>query len=212
MFTGIVQGLCPVVSISDEQGIRRLDVALGDIAQDLTTGASVAVNGVCLTVSEVSENKTSFDIIAETLERSNLSAIAVGDKVNIERSFKVGDEIGGHILSGHVAGVVTVVDRVEQQKNRTLTCAVPGEFMPFLMHKGFVALNGASLTISALDREHKTLSVSLIPETLSRTTFGYANSGDKINIEIDAQTQAIVETVRNLMTDRQWREALKLAE
>lgn len=200
MFTGIVQGFCPVLRVTEEANLRRLAITLGELADGVQLGASVAVNGTCLTVTgEEPDGVLTFDVIRETLDLTNLSELAAGDRVNIERSFRVGDEVGGHILSGHVVGTVRV-ERIEQADNlRTIHFSVPSEWMKYLNHKGFVALDGASLTIAGIDRDADEISVSLIPETIERTSLGRVAEGDAVNLEVDAQTQAIVETVERLI-------------
>ena len=202
MFTGIVQACCPVAAMHrDGGGIARLAVDLGECARGLQPGASVAVNGACLTVTSVQDGRTRFDLIRETLDATNLGVLAAGDPVNIERSFRVGDEVGGHILSGHIAALATVVDAQRGDGHRRITVSAPAQWLRYLMPKGFVALNGASLTIQALDRQRGTFDVSLIPETLARTTFDRVTVGDGLNLEVDAQTQAIVDTVRRLLPE-----------
>ncbi|HEX7036950.1 MAG TPA: riboflavin synthase subunit alpha [Pseudomonadales bacterium] len=202
MFTGIVQGLCPVRRVSDEPGLRRLTIDLGEHAVGLEPGASVAVNGTCLTVTAVADGLADFDVIRETLERTNLGDLRVGSLVNVERSFRVGDEIGGHIVSGHVTDVA-VVGRVEQGANeRNVYLQVPAALMKFLSYKGFVALDGASLTISHVDPARSEIGVSLIPETIARTTLGRVVAGDRVNLEVDAQTRTIVETVERVLAER----------
>ena len=200
MFTGIVQGYCPVLRVVIEPNLRRFAIRLGELADGVELGASVAVNGTCLTVTgEEADGVLTFDVIQETLNLTNLSDLAEGDLVNVERSFRVGDEVGGHILSGHVADTVKLA-RVEQADNlRTLHFSVPEQWMKFLNHKGFVALDGASLTIASVDREASEISISLIPETIERTSLGRVTEGARVNLEVDAQTQAIVETVERLI-------------
>jgi riboflavin synthase len=209
VFTGIVQGLCRVASVVDEPGLRRLQIDLGPLAEGLLTGASVAVNGTCLTATSVSGGRAAFDVIRESMSRTNLGALEVGDRVNVERSLKFGDEIGGHVLSGHVADVATVAQIDSGANERTIWFEVPREWLHFLFHKGFVALDGASLTIAAIDRLRGWISVSLIPETIARTTLGSAAVGDRVNLEIDAQTQTVVATVERLLHDPQWRDQLR---
>ena len=207
MFTGIVQGLCPVVSMVEETGLRRLVVDLGDLATGAQLGASIAINGTCLTVTAVDGGRVSFDVIAETLALTNLGALSVGSRVNVERSYRVGDEVGGHIVSGHISAAVAL-DRVETRANeRNLFFSVPSHVLKFLLHKGFVALDGASLTLASVDRAAGEISVCLIPETIARTTLGVIEPGDRVNLECDAQTQAIVETVERVLSDPAWREA-----
>jgi len=209
VFTGIVQGVCPVVSCATHAGIARVAVDLDDLARGLELGASIAINGACVTVTEIDGSLVGFDLIKETIELSNLGELAAGTTVNVERSFRVGDEVGGHILSGHVAGVAVVTQIKSDDGHRLVTMAVPREWMAYLMLKGFVALNGASLTIAEVDRSAATIAVSLIPETLARTTFGRLEVGDRINLEVDSRTQVIVDTVREVLKDESLLEAIR---
>jgi riboflavin synthase len=209
VFTGIVQGLCRVAAITDEPGLRHLQLQLDGLAGDLQTGASVAVNGTCLTATFIENGRVGFDVIRESVDRSNLGKLAAGDLVNVERSLKFGDEIGGHVLSGHVADVVTVAQIDTGPGERTIWFDVARQWLAFLFHKGFVALDGASLTIAAIDRERGRISVSLIPETIERTTLGRVAVGDRVNLEIDVQTQTIVSTVERLLNDPDWRRQLR---
>ena len=205
MYTGIVQGLCDVASVADEPGLRRIRIQIGDLAEGLELGASVAINGVCLTATEAEGGIACFDVVRETLEHTNLGTLTKGSRVNVERSFRVGDEIGGHILSGHVVGTVAV-DAIEEGENeRNLWFRVEADWLRFLHHKGFAALDGASLTIAAVDVPAQRIKVSLIPETIARTTLGTAAQGDRVNLEIDPQTRAIVETVERLLAEREAR-------
>lgn len=208
MFTGIVQGLCHVASIVDEPGLRRLQIDLGPLADGLLTGASVAVNGTCLTATSLDGCRAGFDVIRESMAKTNLASLAIGQLVNVERSLKFGDEIGGHVLSGHVADVATVVQIDTAVNERTVWFDVPRGWLKFLFHKGFVALDGASLTISAVDHPRSRISVSLIPETIARTTLGRVVVGDRVNLEIDAQTQTVVATIERLLNDPHWRKQL----
>ena len=142
-----------------------------------------------------------FDLIRETLATTNLGDLRPGSLVNVERALRIGDELGGHLLSGHVSATVPVVEDRTEPGYRRLTVRIPGFWMRYLSLKGFVALNGASLTVAELDREASTVSVSLIPETLMRTTFGNIHVGDRLNLEVDPQTQAVVDTVRSMLPD-----------
>ncbi|MFP6795580.1 MAG: riboflavin synthase subunit alpha [Pseudomonadales bacterium] len=209
MFTGIVQGVCPVVSCQPLAGVTRITLQLDGLARGLELGASVAVNGACVTAAEIDGSLVGFDLVKETIELSNLGDLAEGSTVNVERSFRVGDEVGGHILSGHIAGVTVVTGITSDVGHRLVTTAVPHEWMPYLMAKGFVALNGASLTVAEVDRSAATIAVSLIPETLARTTFGQLEVGDRINLEVDSRTQAIVDTVREVLKDGSLLEAIR---
>jgi len=205
MFTGIVQGLCRVAGVVDEPGLRRLRIDLGELALGLETGASVAVNGTCLTATQIDAGRVGFDLIRESADRSNLGAIRAGELVNVERSLKFGDEIGGHVLSGHVADTVVVAQIDAGTNERTVWFDVAPQWLPYLFHKGFVALDGASLTLARVDRQRTRIAVSLIPETIARTTLGRVGVGDRVNLEIDPQTQAIVTTVERLLSDPEFR-------
>jgi riboflavin synthase len=205
MFTGIVQGQCPVVGVEDHDGIRALTVDLGEHAEGLRLGASVANNGVCLTVTGIAGTEVSFDVIDETVRLTNLRSVAVGSTVNIERSLRFGDELGGHILSGHISATARVEEIEVDGANRTMWFRADPALMPFMLLKGWVALDGASLTISRVDRDHGRFAVSLIPETLERTSLGRVGDGDEVNLEIDTQTRTIVETVRAVLRDSELR-------
>ena len=201
MFTGIVQGHCPVVEVRDGGGVRTLAVALGQLADGLETGASVALNGTCVTATALSGATARFDLIRETTTLTNLGRVRSGDRVNVERSFRIGDEVGGHILSGHVACAVPVGSVRESEGHRLVSVTVAEPWLGYLMPKGFIALDGASLTIAELDRARGTATVSLIPETLARTGLGGVTAGDLLNLEVDSRTQAVVDTVREVLRD-----------
>ncbi len=197
MFTGIVQGKFPLQSLQQEKGLLHAEIDMGSLSQDLNIGASVAIAGVCLTVVETRGACVRFDVIQETLDKTTLGGLRVGQLVNVERSARVGDEIGGHRVSGHVTGTVTVRERKESVNNCVLTFACDPSWMEHLLPKGFVALDGCSLTI--VDVGSDWFTVHLIPETLRVTTFGERRVGDKINLEFDPETQAIVATVKRYL-------------
>ena len=201
MFTGIVQGYCEVTAAVREGGVTQIVVELGELARGLESGASVALNGCCLTATDVGDTSASFDMVDETMTLSNLGELVVGDRVNVERSFRVGDEIGGHILSGHIACAVPVCDVQSSEGHKVVSVEVPKSWLKYLMNKGFVVLNGASLTIAELDRNTSIASVSLIPETLARTSFQNVAVGERINLEVDSRTQAVVDTVQAMLRD-----------
>ena len=202
MFTGIVQGLGEVTQIQDHGGIRRLQVRLPTGRdQGLETGASVAINGVCLTVVGWDQHGVDFDVIDETLRLTNLGDLKVGHVVNVERAARFGDEIGGHVLSGHIHGRAQVTEVVETDANLAVWWAVPEALKKYVLPKGYVSLNGCSLTVGDTERDGQ-LSIHLIPETRELTTFGQVTVGDSLNLEIDAQTQAIVDTVERVLEQR----------
>ena len=202
MFTGIVQGLGEVTQIQDHGGIRRLQVRLPTGRdQGLETGASVAINGVCLTVVGWDQHGVEFDVIDETLRLTNLGDLKVGRVVNVERAARFGDEIGGHVLSGHIHGRAQVTEVVETDANLAVWWAVPDALKKYVLPKGYVSLNGCSLTVGDTERDGQ-LSIHLIPETRELTTFGRVTVGDSLNLEIDSQTQAIVDTVERVLEQR----------
>lgn len=199
MFTGIVQTKLAVEDIQFAEEFATLTFRFDQkLRQGLVTGASVAINGTCLTVREIAEDRVSFDAIGQTLKVTNLGGLQPGDMVNIERAARYGDEIGGHVVSGHVMDQVSVVDVIDSENNRVVWMQRPPALAPYLLDKGFVSLNGCSLTIAEVKDD--CFAVHLIPETLDITVFGSIACGDKVNLEVDAQTQAVVDTVRRLLS------------
>lgn len=207
MFTGIVQGTATLVSVTDKEDFRTFEMALPpELCEGLVTGASVAHNGACLTVTAIEGRHVWVDLMRETLRLTNLGAVEVGDRINIERAARFGDEIGGHAMSGHVVCMAQLVELEEAPNNRRLWFEVPAAYGRFLFDKGYVGVDGISLTIGEVRPGDATAAprfcVNLIPETLARTTLGDRKPGDYVNIEIDPQTQAIVETVERVLTSR----------
>ncbi len=198
MFTGIVQGKATVKAIEHKDQFMRLQLELPEErANDLQLGASIAVNGTCLTITAFEGNQVSFDLIMETLRVTNLGELSIGDQVNFERAASFGDEIGGHLLSGHIHDQVSICEIEKSENNCVLWFKTASQWLKYILPKGFVALNGCSLTIGEVKEDR--FNVYLIPETLAMTTFGRSVIGDKINLEIDPQTQAIVDTVERYM-------------
>jgi len=205
MFTGIVQAYREVVEVVDKVDLRLLQIDMHDLTDALELGASVAVNGTCLTVTDVTGPLVWFDVISETLSTTNIGMLRKGDRVNVERSFKVGDEVGGHIVSGHIATNVPVVSIQQSDNLRKLWFGVPPQWLRYVLHKGYVSLDGASLTVSDLDLDAGRFAVSLIPETIERTTLGRVEIGSRVNLEVDSQTQGVIATVERLFQDDDWR-------
>ena len=202
MFTGIVQGTGKIVHIHQPSAdFRSHVVALPEhMAHDLQIGASIAHNGCCLTITQINGNQATFDLMAETLAKTNLGSLKTGDSVNLERAARFGDEIGGHPMSGHIIAT-TPISRIEHSAhNRTLYFRLPPQLAAYILPKGFIGLDGCSLTIGDVTTQE--FNVHLIPETLQRTLFGSRQVGDSINIEIDAQTQAIVDTVSRVLAQQ----------
>ena len=198
MFTGIVQGQATVKQVERLDQFMRLTLELPENHCDnLQTGASIAVNGTCLTITGFTGQQVKFDLIMETLKVTNLGELQVGDSVNFERAARFGDEIGGHLLSGHVHSQITLRSKETPADNCILQFDVASEFLKYILPKGFVALNGCSLTVGEVTKQG--FNVYLIPETLQITTFGDLQPGAKINLEIDSQTQAVVDTIERYM-------------
>jgi len=201
MFTGIVQGMAQVIAIEKKEKFQTHTIQLSEeMAQGLVIGASVAHNGCCLTVTNIDGSSVDFDLMQATLSLTNLGELKEGDSVNIERAAKFGDEIGGHSMSGHISLVGEVVDVIDTPNNRTIWFCIPTEMVKYVLAKGYIGLDGCSLTIGEV--EDNRFSVHLIPETLERTLFGQRKIGDKINVEFDPQTQAIVDTVERVLASR----------
>ena len=168
-----------------------------DMAGGLQTGASVAHNGCCLTVTETDGRTARFDLMAETLGKTNLGRLKAGDLVNLERAARFGDEIGGHLMSGHITATTEILLIERTEHNTTMHFALPAALKPYILPKGFVGLDGCSLTIGSVGED--SFCVHLIPETLRRTLFGTRQAGDTVNLEIDPQTQAVVDTVGRIL-------------
>ena len=196
MFTGIVQGTAKVVEIDNKESINTIFIDFPNV-QFLQIGASVSIDGVCLTVTEINNSIVSFDVIQETLSRTTLGDLEVDSIVNYERSLKFGDEIGGHLLSGHIIATGLVGDKVESGDGLDLSILVPSSIEKYIMEKGYVAIDGISLTIG--DVTNSRFNLHIIPETIRQTTINSKQVGDAVNIEIDSTTQTIVSTVERVM-------------
>ena len=203
MYTGIVRACLPIASIEKLDNLARLSIIFSDeLLFELELGASVAVNGVCLTVSAILEGSVFFDVIKETLELSNLKYLEKGTLVNIERSAKADAEIGGHPISGHVVGTAEVAAIEKPVNNYRLTFSSEKPWLKFIFEKGYLSVNGCSLTVAEVNRKAQQFSINLIPETLSRTNFRLLQVGDEVNVEVESQTQTIVETVERILDER----------
>ena len=202
MYTGIVQGNFEVVSVAKKPGLHTIVVALdSQLTRDLQIGASVAIDGVCLTVTAQDGDHVSFDVMQQTMQQTTLAQLLPGARVNIERSARYGDEIGGHGISGHIDTAVELVAREMTENNCELSFELPAAMQAYVFQRGFIGLNGCSLTVAEIDRDTAVFKVCLIPETLRVTTFSDKQVGDRVNLELDRQTQAIVDTVRSYLGD-----------
>jgi riboflavin synthase len=182
MFTGIVQSLALVVALDARDDSARLTIE-DALLEGTGLGDSVAVNGVCLTASSVGGSRITADVMLETLRRSSLGALEPGDRVNIEPAATVGTLLGGHIVQGHVDGLGRVASRSPSEAWDVVTVEIPGDLCRYVVEKGSIALDGVSLTVAAV--EGSMVTVSLIPETLRRTTWGVRRPGDPVNVEVD---------------------------
>lgn len=208
MFTGIVQGIATVDTLTDRPGLRsfRLRFPPG-FAAGLEIGASVSCDGVCLTVTALhgpidEPSAADFDVMQQSLGLTTLGGLAQGSRINVERAAKDGAEIGGHPLSGHIDVTGTLVAIRQPENNHVLRIGLPPRWMRYVFAKGYIAVNGASLTVAEADRQAGWFEVWLIPETLRMTTFGEKVVGDTLNIEIERSTQVFVDTVRDALDER----------
>jgi riboflavin synthase len=189
VFTGIVEELGEVVALDRGGEPARLTVRGPEVTADARRGDSIAINGVCLTVTSTSDGQFSADVMGETLDHSSLGALVTGAPVNLERPMRPDGRLGGHIVQGHVDGTGTIVTRQPAEGWEVVRISVPTELARYLVYKGSVAVDGVSLTISALSppeaHGEPWFEVSLIPETLRRTTLGRRQPGEPVNLEVD---------------------------
>lgn len=203
MFTGIVQGVAEIHTATDENGIRTFVIAFPDgFCEGLEIGASVSVDGVCLTVTSVLDNnRASFDVMQQSLHVTTLGDFQVGSRVNVERAAKDGAEIGGHPLSGHIDFRAKILDIDQMEDNYRLRIGVDPQWLKYIFSKGYIAINGASLTIAEVDKADQWFEIWLIPETLRMTTFSDKQIGSLLNIEIERETQVFVDTIRETLQE-----------
>lgn len=204
MFTGIVQTKASVISFDGDKAFRTLIVSVPtEFLGQLNIGASIAINGVCLTVTQFEAHvndvvgQVQFDVINETLDKTNLKSIKVGYKVNFERSMTFGTELGGHIVSGHIQTTAKLSDIHYEQNNCRMSLRLSEQWMKYILHKGFVSINGCSLTVG--ETRTNGFDLHLIPETLNITNLGKLKIGDEVNIEVDQQTFTTVQTVERYL-------------
>ncbi|MDB9813006.1 riboflavin synthase subunit alpha [Gammaproteobacteria bacterium] len=201
MFTGIVSAKGLVQKIQNNAGFATIVIkAPKGFSKNLRRGASVAVNGVCLTVKRGATDSLEFDVIAETLDKTNLKLLIKGEKINLERSMQANSEIGGHLVSGHIHGVGVVKSINDRGQTKDLKIQAPASLMQYLFYKGYVGLNGCSLTIGKVFKS--SFNIHLIPETIKVTNFQKMKKGDLINIEIDQTAINMVETIKKIMLER----------
>ncbi|BAP38968.1 riboflavin synthase [Acinetobacter guillouiae] len=201
MYTGIVQGLEKIVNIQQGNNFTTLYISNENgFLNDVFIGASVAIDGTCLTATsfDTIANIASFDVSALTTSLTTLQFLKIGDEVNIERSIKAGMENGGHNIFGHIEGMATIKDVVHTGETLHIDIVIPDDNIKYFFKKGFIGLQGCSLTVNRVDRKTNEISVDLIPETLRLTTFKHVQIGGKLNYEIDQMTRTMVDTLESI--------------
>lgn len=183
MFTGIIEEIGVLRSIKRGSDSAQLVIEAEKVLENSRIGDSIAVNGVCLTAVHFDSRQFTADVMAETLAKTNLGLLHSGDRVNLERALRLGDRLGGHLVSGHIDGVGTITRQERQDIATLLTVRAPGEIMHYVIKKGSVAIDGTSLTVVDLEAEH--FRVSLIPHTAHATVLGLKKVGDTVNLEAD---------------------------
>jgi riboflavin synthase len=183
MFTGIVEELGTVAAIEEQGDALRLSISAATVLEDTRLGDSIAVNGCCLTVTDLADGTWTADVMAETLDKTSLAGARPGDRVNLERAVTPQTRLGGHIVQGHVDGVGTVLRRTPSEHWEVVEVSLPPHLAPYLVDKGSITVDGVSLTV--VEAGDDSFTVSLIPETLARTTLGHRAVGDRVNLEAD---------------------------
>jgi riboflavin synthase len=202
MFTGITLGTFPVTRVERRPDLLRYTVALpAAVREGLKIGASVSIDGVCETVVSIDGDDVLFEAIRETLDKTTLGTLAKGSKVSVERSYRIGDELGGHEVAGHVTCTGTLEAVRRQGDVCDLRVGVPSALMRYILPKGFIAIDGSSLTVGTTDARGS-FDLHLIPETVRLTNLGDKLVGDRVNVELDARTVAIVDTVERVLAAR----------
>ncbi|MBI6927067.1 riboflavin synthase subunit alpha [Pseudomonas putida] len=206
MYTGIVQAVRPLLDIARHPGHNQFTIDLTPtLLDDLKIGASVSVEGTCLSVTEIEGTQVRFDAMTATLERTNLRNLQAGQGVNIERSAKMNAEVGGHLMAGHIATTADIVDISIAATGAYLKFRMPPEWAKYVFARGFIGVNGCSLTVADID--DNVVTINLIPETLRQTTFTRYQAGDLLNIEVDHHTMVLVDvverTIRNTLAREQ---------
>lgn len=205
MYTGITKGLYPIVNINKSPGLTSYTVDLSvALCNQLQPGDSVAIDGVCQTVVTICNTQVSFQAIQETLDKTTLNDLILGSLVSIERSLRVGDEIGGHEVSGHVFGTAVIHEKIIQENNLTLGILCNPDWMKYILPKGFIAVDGSSLTVGETYPEKGIFYLHLIPETLRLTNFARKEINDRVNIEFDHKTKTIVDSIERILSTRQF--------
>ncbi len=202
MYTGITRGLFEVVKVDKKTALLEYQVKLNEeLISGLRTGDSVSIDGVCQTVVAIEGDRVTFHAIAETLSKTTLSSLYEGRKVSVERSARIGDENGGHELAGHIIETGVVNKKISSENNLSLIIQCSPDNLRYIFEKGYIGLDGSSLTVGCVDKKNATFAIHLIPETLRLTNFAYKQVGDKINIELDSRAAIIAQTLDQHLTE-----------
>ena len=213
MYTGITRGLYEVIAVKKKPGLISYTVHLSpELCIKLNPGDSVAVDGVCQTVVNLENTNASFQAIQETLEKTTLNDLQLGAYVSIERSLCFGDEIGGHEVSGHIFGTAVIHQRIVDDNNLTLIIQCNSDWMKYILPKGFIAVDGSSLTVGKTQPEQGLFYLHLIPETLRLTNFANKQVNDRVNIEFDHKTKTIVDSIERILCSRRIQDIIKNSE
>ena len=194
MFTGIVEELGSVAAIEDQGDAIRLTLAASSVLEDVALGDSIAVNGCCLTVAQAAPGSWTADVMQETLDKTSLYGVRVGDVVNLERAVTPQTRLGGHIVQGHVDGVGQIISRTPSEHWEVVEISLPAHLSRYLVDKGSITVDGVSLTV--IEAKDESFTVSLIPETLARTTLGRRQAGDRVNLEADVLAKHVEKLLR----------------
>jgi len=201
MFTGLIEAVCLVNSVRRSANSMQIGVVLGNLTQDAKIGDSVAVNGVCLTITGVQQNITYFDISSETIQKTNLKDLSTSSVVNIERALLPTDRLGGHFVQGHIDGTAKILEIKSQARFADITFSVGPELLQMMVSKGSVAVDGISLTIADINQDG--FKTAIIPETMRKTTLGGAKKGSIVNIEIDIIAKMIKKQLESVFGQMQ---------
>jgi riboflavin synthase len=205
MYSGITKGLYEIIVLNKAPGLISYTVNLSsELCKDLRPGDSVAIDGVCQTVVKIEKTHVSFQVIQETLDKTTLNELQLGRYVSIERSLRYGDEMGGHEVSGHVFGVAVIHQKIVEKNNLTLIIQCNPEWMKYILPKGFIAVDGSSLTVGKTLPKQGLFYLHLIPETLRRTNFTHKQIHARVNIEFDYKTKTIVDSVERILSLKEY--------
>lgn len=195
MFTGIVEELGKVRAIRKSSAGAELIITVSEAMDDLKIGDSIAINGVCLTITSADKKCFQADVMPETLKKTNLGRLAPREKVNLERSLRLSDRVGGHLVSGHIDGLGTISKKLREGRATILSISAPPSVLKYIVRKGSIAVDGVSLTVA--DISNSTFTVSVIPHTAEGTTLGFKGPGSKVNLEVDLTGKYLEKLVGN---------------